>query len=252
MKEIISLQHPLVKHLVKLREDRGFRYQEGHVLLSGRKILLELPPSNLLRTVLIRKGDSYNLPFLAERVFAVDESILKKVTGLSSTDGVVAEVAMAPTPDLSHAEYLLILDGVGDPGNLGTLFRSALGLGWDGVFLLPGGVDPYNEKAIRSARGATFRLPWKNGSKEELKALLQERNFFLFGAESKGISCQQVSPVSLPIALILGNEGHGIQSQDLRQINWVSVPMEGQMESLNVATAGAILMFFLKSNILKG
>lgn len=303
-RELSSLQHPVIKHLVKLRENRDYRYQEGHVLLSGLKLLAELEALTPFRTLLIEKDFQPSFPINAQQVFVVTTSILKKVTGLLSPEPIAAEVAMPVDPDLSKINSLLILDGISDPGNLGTLLRTALGLGWEGAFVTSGSTDPYNEKALRAAKGATFKLPWKSGTWEELKSLLEKGKFSLLAADPKGAifinssldsgergkarskrgaphdeaidegsmaeeedrsgkaaagrrpdEFMKVAPKGddvttltaiPPIALALGNEAHGLQKELLEKAKLVAIPMAGPMESLNVASAGAILMFFLK------
>lgn len=145
-----------------------------------------------------------------------------------------------PEPqDISSARSLLILDGVSDPGNLGTLLRTALGLGWDAAFITSGSTDPYNEKAMRSAKGATFRLPWNRGTVEELMTYLS--NYTLLAADARGEDAANIS-IKGKVALALGNEAHGLCDALKNKAKMIAIPMIGPMESLNVATAGAILM----------
>ncbi|MBS0615292.1 MAG: RNA methyltransferase [Verrucomicrobia bacterium] len=232
-RKITSLQHPLVKRLVKIRLDKEARQQEKSVLVVGLKMVEELSP---VKTLIIDRP----YPQLSGRqVFEATPEILKKITGLSSPEGVAAEVDLPSDADLSSAHYLLVLDGVSDPGNVGTLLRTALALGWEGVFLTPGSADPFNEKALRAAKGATFRLPLCHGTVEELKAMWKGK---FYVADLQGSAPAAATP---PLALILGSEAHG-PSQELKKIaTSVSIPMPGSMESLNVAIAGGILMYIL-------
>ena len=84
---------------------------------------------------------------------------MKKISGMQTPEGLVVEIEMPKPAPLEGLKYLLALDGVSDPGNVGALLRTALALGWQGIFILDESCDPFNDKALRSARGATFRLP---------------------------------------------------------------------------------------------
>ena len=242
-KEITSLQHPRVKHLVKLRQGSDYRQECNRVLLSGRKLIKELSSSIRIRTLFLESGTIPSIE--AEEIFFVTPEILKKVTGLENPEPIAAEIDMLNTQDLSSANFLLVLDGISDPGNLGTLLRTACALGWDGVFLTRGSTDPYNEKALRAAKGATFTLPWKCGTREELSALLQSRAMTVLAADTSGTDLH-LCKISPPLALILGNESHGISPELKNSAQSIAIPLMGRMESLNVASAGAILMYDLK------
>ena len=245
MREISSLQHPLVKHLVKLRESRDYRYKTHRVVISGVKLVKELSSGFRIRILLIEEGFSPPFSINADEVFYVNAQIMKKVTGLENPEPIAAEIDMPQAQDLSSIDLLLILDGISDPGNLGTLLRTALALGWGGVFLTMGSTDPFNEKAIRAAKGATFKIPLKSGSWEELKVILLRKKFTLFAADAKGKDLAEYK-CSMPIALALGNEAHGITTELKKSAQIICIPMSGPMESLNVASAGAILMYELK------
>lgn len=244
-KEITSLQHPLVKHLVKLRQDRSYRYKCKRVLLSGTKLINELSSQFLFQTLLVESGTTFSAK--AEQTFFVSPQILKKITGLETPEAVAAEIDMPAPRDFSSANFLLILDGVSDPGNLGTLLRTARALGWDAAYLTQGSTDPFNEKALRSAKGATFTLPWKIGSWEEIALFVKHKKMILLAADASGEDIAFCNP-SLPVALALGNEAHGLASELKKLAHLVAIPMNGRMESLNVASAGAILMYALKGN----
>lgn len=247
MREISSLQHPLVKHLVKLRESREYRYETSRVVISGLKLIQELSSSRPFRTLILEEGfiPSFSCP--AVEIYSVPTAVLKKITGLVNPEPIAAELDMPLTQDLSSLNYLLILDGISDPGNLGTLLRTALALGWEGAFLTPGSTDPFNEKAVRAAKGATFKLPVKSGSWQELTALLQEKKYTLYAADAKGKNFSECR-ISAPIALALGNEAHGLARELTAAAQLLAIPMSGPMESLNVASAGAILMYALRQS----
>ena len=237
-RKITSAQHPLVKRLVKLRTDKSARLEENTVLVVGEKLVEELSRHLTLKTLITDRP----YPHLsAQEVVEATPEILKKITGLAAPEGVAAEVPLPPPADLSSTRYLLILDGVSDPGNVGTLLRTALALGWDGVFLLPGSADPFNEKALRAAKGATFRLPICSGEIDLLKKICKGKKLFV--ADLQG---QPPSALSAPLALVLGSESHGPSPVIREMAAPLAIPMSGSMESLNVATAGGILMYNLR------
>jgi TrmH family RNA methyltransferase len=238
IKEIFSSQHPLVKHCVRLREERKYRYAKKRLLLSGKKQIRELGRRLDFCTLFVQQGHEVPDGVRAEQVFIVPEGILKKVTGQVSPEPVAAEVVMPEMGDLSGVKRLLILDGIADPGNLGTLMRTGLALQWD-VFLTPGCTDPYHERALSAAKGALFKMAWRSGTWEELQILVEREGLTLVAADTKG---EPLMAIEGPIGLVLGNEAHGVRVCARK----ISIPMGGEMESLNVAAAGAICMWVLK------
>jgi RNA methyltransferase, TrmH family len=239
-REISSLQHPIVKYLVKLRDDRAFRKAEKSVLIMGNKQVGESAGRFPLKMLL--KLPEASVSFQADEVFVVSEQILKKITGLEKPEPIAAVIAMPDAAPLAGKKKVLALDGIADPGNLGSLLRSALALGWEGVFITSSSCDPFNPKAVRAARGATFLLPLYCGSEEELSELIAQ-GFQLVVADLDGEELSHLPAFDQPLMLLLGSESHGprYQGEALR----VTIPMDKEVESLNVASAGAILMYAL-------
>jgi RNA methyltransferase, TrmH family len=153
---------------------------------------------------------------------------------------------MPPLGNLNNKNFILALDGISDPGNLGTILRTALALGWDGVFITSNSTDPFNEKALRAAKGATFRLPILCGSWEELEQLIKKNNLHVFIADMQG-SALNKEVIQTPLVLILGNEAHGASAFLKKHYHSISIPISDKMESLNVAIAGGILMHAFKT-----
>lgn len=230
--EIKSLQHPLVKHFVKLRTNRKYRYEKNLLFVEGKKLLSELALP--LKTLILRVGETTILP--ADNILTVSENVFAKISGVNSPEGIAAEITMPPFSDLSTKKLILALDGVNDPGNLGTLIRTAFALGFEGAFLTQSTVDPYNEKALRAAKGVTLKFPLQIGLLETFAP-----NFHLYLANLKGTSLNSMD-FKTPSILLLGNEAQGI-SKEMQKIGIsITIPIKNQMESLNVAVAGAILM----------
>ncbi|HEY2811583.1 MAG TPA: RNA methyltransferase [Rhabdochlamydiaceae bacterium] len=247
--KITSLQHPVIKHCVKLKDKKEYREKCGAALVTGIKLIEELSYISAFKTLLVEESYAEKNPHLlpkAEQYFIVSSALLKKVTSLVQPEPLAAEIALPQDADVSAAEYLLILDGVSDPGNMGTLLRTALGLGWQGVLITPHSTDPFNEKALRAAKGATFKIPLKRAAWEEIPELFANGKRTILAADMHGKPLDALSAVSSPLALILGNEARGISYQMWKNAQSIAIPMSSEMESLNVATAGAILMHTLK------
>lgn len=211
------------------------------MLVEGKKLVSELAGRYPLLSLISLEP----IPLPAEESFLVSEEVFQKISGVQNPEGILAEMAMPPPqPFPAPLQRLLILEETNDPGNLGTLFRTAWALGWQGIFLLGDGCDPYNEKALRAAKGATFSMIWQKGSQEDLQRLLDRESLFLYGAEMQGEPLSAAA-VQSPCALALGNEARGL-SQELRsRCQLLSIPMKEGVESLNVASAGAIFLYML-------
>lgn len=232
-KKITSLQHPLVKHWVSLRTDKTYREENQRLLIVGRKMANEIPLEVLISL------EPSDIP--AKEKIIVTEPILKKITGLQAPDGFAAEATLPKPQNLQKKNWLLVLDRISDPGNLGTLMRTALALGWEGVIVTPGTVDLFNDKALRAAKGAHFHLPYAQMSEQEIAKM----GHHLYTADLKG---EKVGSAEFkkPLALILSSEGHGTFSWTEKISKKVTIPMRAEVESLNVAASGAILLYEMR------
>ena len=185
------------------------------------------------------------------RVETATEAELRELAETETPQGVVA-VGCIPRhalPDrLPDRALVLVLDAVQDPGNFGTLVRGADAFGAAAVVTLPGTVDPWNGKAVRSAAGSCFRVPVIAGSLSDLRAWAQALGVPLWGADAGG---EDVAGVPSParVALVLGNEGAGLTAATRAVLDrTVSIPIRGTAESLNVAMAGTVLMYLLTAS----
>lgn len=185
----------------------------------------------------------------ALEVRAVGRAELSALADTEASQGVLV-VAESPERDLESVvpgprSVVLVLDGVQDPGNLGTLARSAAAFGCDALVIAPGTVDPWNPKAVRAAAGALFRLPVARASESVLAAWAERHGYRSVAADAGGtpVSAQAMGD---RVVLVLGNEGAGL-SAGMRALceGRVAVPMRGGTESLNVAVAAGILLYEL-------
>jgi len=228
--EISSLRHPFVKEFIELRLEKTARTAAGSLPLIGEKMIRELSSKVTLKTLITTEPSDIR----AQKKIIVTPEILKKMTGLPSPDGYAA-IAPLPQPQpLTKCQRLLILDGLSDPGNLGTLLRTALALKWDGVLFTPGTVDPFNDKALRASKGALFFLPFSY----EISDLPSK--IYVADLDGMPLSKLEAKP---PFALILSNEGSGPSEWAEKIAEKVSIPMHNEVESLNVAASGSIFLY---------
>ncbi|MBR5641095.1 MAG: RNA methyltransferase [Firmicutes bacterium] len=179
-------------------------------------------------------------------VFVLSEDCFEKVTATSTSQGIaaVAEKRGWQAGDVfTDRANVLVLDRIQDPGNLGTLLRTAEAAGFSGALLIKGGADPYGPKAVRAGAGCIFRFPLLLcESAGEALAMLAEQRKKVWTAHMSGTPCWQ-APLANDIALVIGNEGNGADPLFLKETEAVTVPMAGRTESLNAAAAAAILMY---------
>lgn len=173
--------------------------------------------------------------------FLVNESILKKVSKASTFEKIIGVASL--TPPKNHGDRLLILDRLQDPGNVGTLLRTAASFGFHDVLLMKGTCSPFNNKVISSSEGALFHLNLFFADDASCLDSLKKEGFVIFGsALREAKSLETADLVHKKIALVLGNEGQGMSEAMLSGTSSnLKISMD-TMESLNVAMAGAILM----------
>ncbi len=237
---------------------RRRREAERLFLAEGVRVVEELLEAGLaprLTVVAPALHDTQRGEELARRLTAhtevrqVSDTVLRRLASTQTPQGVLV-VAETPSAELRELRpdagaTALVLDGVQDPGNIGTLTRTAAAFGCELLVALPGTADPWSPKSVRASAGALFRLPVAQEGVAPAWDWFSRHGFTVLGAEAHG------QPISAgarsgPAALVVGNEGAGL-SADVRERchRLVSVPMRGSAESLNVAVAAAILIYEL-------
>ena len=230
---ISSVDNPKVKELMKLKLSKN-RKKEEMFIVEGSHLVKEAKMAGvLIEAFSIEEKDGYTL---------VSESVMKKI---STTDTVVKEIGLCKFIDKNElSNKVLILDGVQDPGNMGTLMRSACAFGFGTIFIGNGCVDIYNEKVIRSSQGAIFKLNFMFGSVVDF--VNSSKDYKIYGTNVvRGIPLDDVK-TEVKLGIILGNEGNGISKEvDDLLLDNIYIPMDNT-ESLNVAIAGSIIMYNLR------
>lgn len=244
--------------LIRGLHRRKVREEEGLFLAEGVRVVEELLTSELpLRFAVVSPGLKTTergrelVRALEARapIRRVDDRQLDALAGTETPQGVLA-VAEIPRRELDQVEVraastVLVLDAVQDPGNFGTMIRTADALGVDLVAALPGTVDPWNPKSVRAAAGASFRLPIVASEWAPLLEWLRDGDFALYGADADGIDIEEVRLPSRR-ALVVGNEGVGLGEAVRATVDEVvAIPVEPHAESLNVAVAAGILLYLL-------
>ncbi len=253
MKHIESESNASLKQWKKLHTKKE-REKSGTYLLEGPHLIEEAIKSGAkLQHVIIEENFEMNEAWLKEKftLWSVPSKLIKQLSETEKPQGIVAVCEMMDqSAELikENGRYLLI-DGVQDPGNLGTIIRTADSAGLDGVFLGEGTADLYNGKTVRSTQGSLFHLPIVKADLLEIIGQCKERNITVLSTSLQEAVDMRNAPDVEGFALIVGNEGAGVQEvlQKESTLN-VKIPIFGEAESLNVSVATGILLYELQRN----
>lgn len=250
MKYIQSMQNPQVKQWKKLLTKKE-RDKTGTFLVEGFHLVEEALKADVVLNIILDQGTEIpqRLDYGSTSVVTVSPDIFRELTDTETPQGILA-VCAVPRKSVAteKGNQFLLIDAVQDPGNLGTMIRTADASGIDAVIVGNGSVDIYNPKVIRSAQGSHFHLPVIRGDLKEWIIRLSEKNIQVFGTalENGHIYTETKAPDSF--ALIVGNEGSGVNPELLSMTSKnLFIPIFGKSESLNVAVATGILLYYLKA-----
>lgn len=252
MEIIESIQNKQVKEWKKLLTRKG-RKKQNKYLIEGLHLVEEaLKSDSEIEVVLIRedKVDDY-LDLIKSQnihVVSVTEEISDLLSDAVTEQGILAVIKSDENSTrITGSKPVLMLDQVQDPGNLGTLVRTADAAGFEGVIIGKGSVDLYNPKALRSAQGSQFHIPIVHDDLERWITRFKEQEIPVYGTalDQRAVSYRSIESQK-KFGLIVGNEGNGVDPAILDQTTKnLYIPIKGQAESLNVAIAASILMFSL-------
>lgn len=249
---ITSRSNPLCTHFRKLASSRAYREETGEFFCDSPKLLREAELWGAdVSAVLYTEGAEIAL-FPPEqgpspRMVQVTESVMASVSPMKTPQGVVFS-CRGPgghrLPEKLEAGRCLVLDGVQDPGNVGTILRTADAFDCEAVFLLPGCADLYNPKTVRAAMGVHFRRSIYQCGLGELTGLLQEAGVPLYAAALREDTAD-VREVDLSrCAVVIGSEGRGVSPEVLALCQrTLKIPMSPRCESLNAAVAAAVVLW---------
>ncbi len=249
---ITSTSNSKVK-LARALHRRRYRYAERRFLVEGIRLLEELvkvgtPPAFVLYTddvLADQRGQMLleNLRRLTGEVYRVTDRVLQAAADTVTPQGIVAVVPLPERPAPADPWLILVIDGLRDPGNLGSLLRSADAAGVGHIVLTPGTVDPYNPKVVRAGMGAHFRLPMTVANDwGAVSTVLAGRPVWL--ADASAMHAYYDVDWSQPSVLIIGSEarGAGVEARRLAT-GRIAIPMAGDVESLNAAVAASVILF---------
>jgi RNA methyltransferase, TrmH family len=250
----VSIRHPTIKRLRRLSGRRSARSAECAFVIDGPTLLRDaldagVPLDEVVAEarcpvdLLARAGEA------GARVRSVDDGVLARVTDTVTPQPVAAIARFADVPPGTTAAaagpLALVLVGVRDPGNAGTLLRSAEAAGAGAVLFCDGAVDPYGPKCVRASAGSVFRVAvTRSGDAGEALACLASAGLGTLATVARGARSYDEVELADPVALVLGNEAHGLPGDLASRVERaVTIPMLGRAESLNVGMAGTILCF---------
>ena len=258
---ITSISNPRMKELVQMQRRSRARNQAGIFIAEGLRMIREIP---LERVVKLYVTEGFYNKYKTEPIFAakkefVSAQVFEYISDTKTPQGILAVVRQYTYSEeevirktgnrdsmgRKRPAHILVLDNLQDPGNLGAMFRTAEAAGATGIILSQDCVDIYNPKVIRSTMGAIFRMPFVYVENMPTAiGKLKMQGIRVYAAHLKGEHTYDKEDYTKGTAFLIGNEGNGLRKEVAdRADTWIRIPMEGDTESLNAATAATVLMF---------
>ncbi|MBR3704173.1 MAG: RNA methyltransferase [Oscillospiraceae bacterium] len=244
---ITGRSNPLMTHIRKLVSSRAYRREQGEYIGDGVKLLEEAVKWNVpLSAVVYTKGTA--LPEIGDavRMVEVPEDLMRSISPMETPQGAlfVARMGGSALPEMLPGRRYLAMEGVQDPGNVGTILRTADAYEADGVILLEGCADVYNPKTVRSTMGALFRVNAWNTTLSELREVLRRSGLPLLGAALREDTVDAREADLHHAVMLIGSEGRGLSEAALEACDkTIRIPMSERCESLNAAIAAATLLW---------
>ena len=249
---ITSTGNSQIKRLIQLQKKSRARNEEKVFLVEGLRMFQEVPEKQVQKvyiseTLFNKKKQELNLDRFSYEILS--DGVFQHVSDTKSPQGILCEVKQRKY-DLKELlsvtnPFFMVLDNLQDPGNLGTIVRTAEAAGVNAVFLSKESVDIYNPKTIRSTMGSIYRVPvlYVEDLLELLK-VFREKGITSYAAHLDGKNSYDRENYQSGTAILIGNEGNGLRDEISNATDvWVRIPMEGKVESLNAAIAASVLMF---------
>ncbi|ESU20524.1 rRNA methylase [Flavobacterium cauense R2A-7] len=257
MKQITSVQNPYIKSLVQLQEKAKTRKQTGTFLIEGqREIMLAQKGGYVLETILflpelIAENDIRQLTRQKVELIEISKEVYQKLAYRDTTEGIlaIAKTKSLQLSDLKLSENPLVLvaEATEKPGNLGALLRTADAANLDAVIIANPKSDMYNPNVVRSSVGCLFTRQIATGSTEEVIAYLKENNIAVYCATLQDSTYYHTQDYTTPSALVVGTEATGLtEAWRTASTKNIIIPMQGEIDSMNVSVAAAILIFEAK------
>ncbi|HHW31903.1 MAG TPA: RNA methyltransferase [Clostridiaceae bacterium] len=255
MKKITSSQNPLVRE-AKALKNRKYRDEKGLFLIEGEKLLKEAvqEKAEIIKVFLSEeyiKEKSYDLfssELLKHDTIILSDRLFKEISDTETPQGIIAVVKQSKhtlSDIMANNRNIIILEEIQDPGNMGTIIRTADAAGFSGVITTKGCVDVYSPKVIRSTMGSIFRIPVCTGAGiSEIISRLKAEGIKVYASHLEGKASLYDIDLRSDMAIIIGNESRGLSKEASASADaLVQIPMLGGAESLNASVAAAILMY---------
>lgn len=260
MELITSKDNKTLKYVQSLQRKK-YRKLYGEYLAEGLRTVSDMMATGLVTTILLKEDSNYdsivtNAEQLGIKLWAVRSDLMHSIESTVNGQGIVAVVKKQSHDinDLIISDGLyVLLDEVQDPGNLGTIIRTALAAGAQGLFLTKGSVDPYNEKTVRSTMSAITKIPiFENVTIEDMAKLMQNSNLTAYATALDNAAPIQDVTFTKQTLLLLGNEANGLSEDWFNLANQrITIPMYGPIESLNLSVAAALCMYAVRESWLE-
>ena len=256
MKQIQSLQNPLIKNILKLQEKSRERKKQQLFIIEGkREVELAFKSDFEIESLLFiskKIEHHYIKQFNAKEVIEITPEIYQKIAYRESTEGIIA-VAKSKYINLKSLTFknkyplILVLEGIEKPGNIGAMIRSADAANIDAVILADPKTDHFNPNVIRSSVGGVFTKKIVISSSEEIIAFLRQKNIKIYAATLQNSNKYTDEDYTEASAIIVGTEANGLtQIWRNHSIKNINIPMQGEIDSMNVSVAAAIILFEAK------
>jgi len=248
---ITSPHNPKLKLIRALQGRAKERREAGAFVVDGVRLVEDAVNNNWrLKFALFDETLSERGRLIVERltlngvdVEEISASLMKSLSETETPQGILAVLELINLPIPNLPTFILIPDQIRDPGNLGTLLRTAAAAGAQAVLLPPETTDAFAPKVIRAGMGAHFRLPIHSMNWAEVEQVVRSAGLQVFLADMDGQSCWETN-LRQPVALVIGGEADGASESARKLANGkITIPMNGSVESLNAGMAGSILMF---------
>ena len=247
---ITSLDNPMVKEARSLN-DKKFRRFHGKFLVDGEKLVNEVVSGAMeIDKIFVDSAKVADFAYVLDRfdgkIVQVTTKVLNSISENVTPQGIIAEVFMRETGEFKTEENspILILDRIQDPGNLGTIIRTAAATGFSSIVLIDT-VVPYSPKVVRSSSGGIFYTDIFRMSEVEIISYCDKKDIEILVADMGGVNIFKNQISSKNYALVIGNEGQGVSDGFKLSGRAISLPMKEQMESLNAGVSASVLMYTL-------
>ena len=240
---LTSKNNPLIKETAALK-DKKARKQQGMFLVEGRKMAVECQNSDFeIDRVFVSENYTVEVPFAENDIVRVSDDVFRFLSDEKTPQGILCRVKIPTRAWTAPKGKCLLLDGVADPGNVGTIIRTANAAGYEEIYLTEECADPYSPKSVRASMSGVFFTKIYRANRAEILSVLADTPIVV--ADMGGVNVFSFTPPA-SFALAIGNEANGISGEvEAAATHTVKIPMQATQESLNAAISAGIIMYVL-------